>query len=187
MRNHLGSKKNTFVIIVITFCNYPYAVLLEQRKTTVNLLLRSPSKPARPFHGAACFKGGVTLGSCVNTVMKREHTVRMVKPPSSKPRSPGQHIFGFCVTVRVAEHWRKGCFALLISQRELSFFEWCREADTTQRNNEKTDSSCWDAASYLSLLGYSRTYLFVFGFFLYRPRRCVSCVDAAVHVMFSPF
>lgn len=109
LRNHLGSKKNTFVIIVITFCNYPYAVLLEQRKTTVNLLLRSPSKHARPFHGAACFKGRVTLGSCVNTVMKQEHTVWMVKPWSSKASEPGQHIFCFCVTVKLAESWRKAC------------------------------------------------------------------------------
>lgn len=61
LRNHLGNKKNTSVIIVITFCNYPYATLLEQRKTTVSLLPRSPSKHARLFHGATRFKGGVIL------------------------------------------------------------------------------------------------------------------------------
>lgn len=103
LRNHLGSKKNTFVIFVITFCNYPYATLLGLGKTTVNLLPRSPSKHAGLVHGVACFKEGVILGSCVNTMMKQEHTVWTVKPWSSKAQKPGQHIFCFCVTVKLAK------------------------------------------------------------------------------------
>lgn len=76
LRNHLGSKKNTSVIIVITFCNYPYATLLEQRKTTVSLLPRSPPEHARPFHGAARFKGGVTLRQlCQHSDETRKHSV----------------------------------------------------------------------------------------------------------------
>ncbi len=76
LRNHLGSKKNTFVIIVITFCNYPYATLLEQRKTTVSLPPRSPSKHARLFHGATRFKGGVTLlHLCQHSDETRKHSV----------------------------------------------------------------------------------------------------------------
>lgn len=109
-RNHLGSKKNTSVIIVITFCNYPYATLLEQRKTTVSLLPRSPPKHARPFHGAAGFKGGVTLLQlCQHSDETRKHSVdgKALVFKASKARSTHILFLCHCQTGRDREKEKK--------------------------------------------------------------------------------
>lgn len=121
LRNHLGSKKNTSVIIVITFCNYPYATRLEQRKTTVSLLPRSSSKHGRAFHGVARFKGGVTLLQlCQHSDETRKHGEdgKALVFKASKARSTYTLFLCRCQTGR-----QRGLFAVLISEREL--LEWC--------------------------------------------------------------
>lgn len=121
-RNHLGSKKNTSVIFVITFCNYPHATLLERRKTAVSLQPRSPSKHVLPFGGAACFKGGVTLlHLCQHSDETEKHSVDG-KALIFKTWRPGQHIFCFCAIVKLAERVKR-LFFLWISVREI--FELC--------------------------------------------------------------
>lgn len=75
LRNHLGSKKNTSVIIVITLRNYPYATPLEERKTTVSLPPRSSSKHAGRFMVLHASKEVSLSCSCVNTAMKQENSV----------------------------------------------------------------------------------------------------------------
>ena len=124
-RNHLGSKKNTSVIFVITFCNYPHATLLERRKTAVSLLPRSPSKHVLPFGGAACFKGGVTLlHLCQHSDETEKHSVDG-KALIFKTWRPGQHIFCFCAIVKLAERVKRLFFSLNLCKRDFWVVFWC--------------------------------------------------------------
>lgn len=108
MKNGLGSKKNNSVIIIITFRNYPYATLLEQRKTTVSLLQRSHLKHADHFMVLHASKEVSLSCSCVNTMMKQENSVDGKALVFKASEVKSTYIFSFYVFVKLAE--RGGCF-----------------------------------------------------------------------------
>lgn len=114
LRNHLGSKKNTSVIIVITLRNYPCATPSEQRKTTVSLLPRSSSKHAGRFTVLRASKEVSLSCSCVNTVMKQKNSVDCKASlfKASKARSTYILSLRHCQTGR-----ERRLFAVLISER----------------------------------------------------------------------
>lgn len=108
LKNGLGNKKNNSVIIIITFRNYPYATLLEQRKTTVSLLQRSHLKHADRFMVLHASKEVSLSCSCVNTMMKQENSVDGKALVFKASEVKSTYIVSFYVFVKLAE--REGCF-----------------------------------------------------------------------------
>lgn len=114
LRNHLRSKKNTSVIIVVTLRNYPHATPSEERKTTVSLPPRSSSKRAGRFTALRASKEASLSCSCVNTVMKQENSADCKASLFKVSEARSTYIL-------FLSHWRRGgerrLFAVVISPR----------------------------------------------------------------------